>query len=72
MVLQSTKPELIGTRSGYVIRFTCPDCHTENSIVYSMPKKYFLETRDASCAKCRKRYTIRVPGEKHAGIASPV
>lgn len=58
------KPEVIGTRSGYVIRFTCPFCLKENSIVYNMPQHYFQETRNTSCGGCRKQFTIRTPDEK--------
>jgi len=57
----SLKPEVIGTRSGYVIRFTCPDCYNENSIIFNMPRKFFQETRDASCTRCKKQFTVLTP-----------
>lgn len=58
----SVKPTVIGTRSGYVIRYTCPDCGHENSIVYNMPKAFYRESREGTCTKCRKRFTIATPG----------
>jgi hypothetical protein len=59
----SVKPAVIGTRSGYVIRFTCPDCFKENSIVYNMPRDYYKDSRDGTCARCKKRYTVMTPGQ---------
>ena len=50
-----------GTRSGYTIRFTCPNCAKENTIVYNMPKAFYKESRDAVCGKCRKHYTVLTP-----------
>ena len=61
MTKQSTKPEIMGTRTGYVIRFTCPVCTTENLIVNKTPRDHYKETRDASCTKCRRRSTILTP-----------
>lgn len=55
------KPEVVGTRNGYIIHFTCPDCQKENSITYNMPRKFFQETRDAPCARCKKQFTILTP-----------
>jgi len=62
MIKSSTKPTVVGMRSGYVIHFTCPSCSKENSIVYNMPKAYFKESRDGTCAKCKKQYTVLTPG----------
>ncbi len=56
------KPELMGTRNGYEIRFTCPDCHTDNAIINKCPKDYYKKSRDATCKQCRKRATIITPG----------
>ena len=62
MINNSVKPTVIGTRSGYVIRFTCPDCNKENTIVFNMPKAFYKESRDGTCSKCRKRFTVLTPG----------
>ncbi len=61
MTKLSKKPEIMGTRTGYVIRFTCPVCAFENLIVNKTPRDHFKETRDASCTHCRKRSTILTP-----------
>jgi len=58
MIKHSVKPEITGTRSGYVIRFTCPVCYFENSIVNKTPRDHYKETRDASCSHCRKHFTV--------------
>lgn len=63
MMKNSVKPSVIGTRSGYVIRFTCPNCQNENSIVCNMPKAYFKGSRDGTCAKCRKHFEVLTPGQ---------
>jgi transcription elongation factor Elf1 len=55
------KPEVTGTRTGYVIRFTCPACSAENVIVNKTPRDHFKEARDASCTKCRKRSSVLTP-----------
>ncbi|GEM_PF-895731 len=62
MIQHSLKPEILGTRTGYVIRFTCPVCHTENAIINKTPRDHFKDTRDATCKQCRKRSTILTPG----------
>ncbi|OPX74940.1 MAG: hypothetical protein A4E39_00366 [Methanoregulaceae archaeon PtaB.Bin152] len=61
MMKSVVKPTVIGTRSGYVIRFTCPSCFKENSIVYNMPKAYYKESREGTCIQCRKHYTVLTP-----------
>ncbi|MCK9580769.1 MAG: hypothetical protein M0Q92_10025 [Methanoregula sp.] len=61
MTTQFHKPEITGTRTGYVIRFTCPLCATENIIINKTPRDHFKEARDASCKDCRKRFSIRTP-----------
>ncbi|HUH78512.1 MAG TPA: hypothetical protein VLY83_01305 [Methanoregula sp.] len=71
MTKQSLKPVLIGSGSNNVIRFTCPDCNTQNTITCRMPKDFFRETRDASCRQCRARYTIVSPGSNYRAVASP-
>jgi hypothetical protein len=55
------KPEVMGTRTGYVIRFMCPSCSAENVIVNKTPRDHFKEARDASCTKCRKRSSVVTP-----------
>jgi len=62
MMKSSVKPTVVGTRSGYVIRFTCPDCFKENSITYNMPKAYYHVSRDGTCAQCRQHFTVLTPG----------
>ncbi|WP_321508598.1 hypothetical protein [uncultured Methanoregula sp.] len=61
MTVQSKKPEINGTRTGYVIRFTCPSCAAENIIINRSPRDHFKERRDANCSKCRQRSTILTP-----------
>ncbi|MGB7788128.1 hypothetical protein [Methanoregula sp.] len=60
------KPEVTGTRTGYVIRFTCPICSAENVIVNKTPRDHFKEARDASCTKCRKRSSVVTPDRQPA------
>jgi len=57
----SVKPEIAGTRSGYVIRFTCPVCHAENSIVNKTPRDHYKVARDATCHHCKKRCVVITP-----------
>ena len=68
---QSVKPEIAGTRSGYVIRFTCPLCNAENSIVNKTPRDHYKLTRDAACSRCRKRmYRDNTCNDAEPGIFS--
>ena len=46
----------MGIGSNNVIRFTCPDCNTQNAITCRMPKDFFRATRDANCRGCRTRF----------------
>lgn len=62
MIKSSVKPTVTGTRSGYVIRFTCPECFKENAIIFNMPKPYYRDSRDGTCAQCKKHYTVLTPG----------
>ncbi|MDD1701869.1 MAG: hypothetical protein LUQ31_02665 [Methanoregula sp.] len=62
MAKLSLKSVIAGTRSGYVIRWTCPDCHAENVIINRTPAEFFKASRDSSCRHCRKRSTIATPG----------
>jgi transcription elongation factor Elf1 len=57
----SKKPEITGTRSGYVIRFTCPVCNAENSIVNKTPRDHYKAARDAACHTCKKRCVVTTP-----------
>jgi len=57
----SVKPEVAGTRSGYVIRFTCPLCNAENSIVNKTPRDHYKVSRDAGCHTCKKRCVVLTP-----------
>jgi len=58
----AVKPEVAGTRSGYVIRFTCPQCNADNSIVNKTPRDHYKLSRDAACTRCRKRCVVTTPG----------
>jgi transcription elongation factor Elf1 len=68
----SVKPEIAGTRSGYVIRFMCPQCNAENHIVNKTPRDHFKVARDASCTRCRKRYVVTTPAMVQNTGYSPV
>ena len=72
MTKESLIPTIIGSRSGYAIRFTCPSCHNENKILYNMPKPYYKETREANCKRCRTRYTILVPDDNSKNVLNPI
>lgn len=62
MTTNLLKPELQGIRNGYEIRFTCPNCHTDNAIVNKSPRDHYKTSRDATCKRCKKRSTIITPG----------
>jgi transcription elongation factor Elf1 len=62
MTIQKPYPEIRGTRTGYVIRFTCPSCAAESIIVNKMPKDHFRDARVASCRHCRARLNVLTPG----------
>lgn len=72
MTTQFKKPEIMGTRTGYVIRFTCPVCAVENIIVNKTPRDHYKETRDASCRSCRKRSTVLTPNDNRKPVFTPV
>lgn len=72
MTKESLIPTIIGSRSGYAIRFSCPSCHNENTILYNMPKPYYKETREANCKRCRTRYTIYVPDENSKKVLNSI
>ena len=62
MTRQSLKQEVKGTQAGYIIRFTCPSCHTENAIINKTPKDFYRKIRDARCHYCKKSSTVMTPG----------
>lgn len=62
MTLQSLHLEIKGTRTGYVIRYTCPVCATESIIVNKTPRDHFKEARVVSCKHCKSRMTVLTPG----------
>lgn len=62
MASPSLKTVVAGTPSGYIIRWTCPACSAENTIVNRSPGEFFKPARDATCRTCRKRSTISTPG----------
>jgi transcription elongation factor Elf1 len=72
MIHHSVKPEIAGTRSGYVIRFTCPLCHAENTIVNKTPRDHYKESRDAACTRCKKRFAVTTPAMTGKTGYSPV
>ena len=72
MIQHSLKPEIMGTRTGYVIRFTCPVCFKENAIINKTPREHFRDTRDATCKQCRKRCTVLTPGTNDTPALSHV
>jgi len=61
MMKTSVKTTVSGTRSGYSIRFTCPSCQNENSMVFNMPKAFYKDSHDGTCTRCRKRFTVLTP-----------
>jgi len=62
MTSQSLHLDIVGTRVGHVIRYTCPVCTAESSIVNKTPRDHFKEARVVSCKKCRSRLTVLTPG----------
>jgi len=72
MIKHSLKPEVMGTRTGYVIRFTCPVCHAENAIINRIARDHFRETRDSTCKQCRQRSTVLTPGMNQKPALSAV
>lgn len=72
MTKLALKQEVPGTRSGYVIRFTCPSCLHDNAIINKTPKECYRETRDATCHQCKKRSTVLTPGMYEKKVHSPV
>lgn len=72
MTQQSGKPEILGTRTGYVIRFICPECAAENHIVSKTPKDHYKESRDANCSKCRTRSRVLTPRMTQGSGSAPV
>jgi len=72
MIKHSLKPEVMGTRTGYVIRFTCPVCHAENAIINRIARDHFRETRDSTCKQCRQRSTVLTPGTNQKPALSAV
>ena len=61
MTRESLKQEVRGTQAGYIIRFTCPSCHTENAIINKTPKDFYRKIRDARCHHCKKSSTVTTP-----------
>jgi DNA-directed RNA polymerase subunit RPC12/RpoP len=57
-------PEVRGTRTGYMIRYTCPACIAESVIVNNSPKDHFKRTRTVTCRYCRTRMTVLTPGRE--------
>jgi transcription elongation factor Elf1 len=68
----SVKSEIAGTRSGYVIRFNCPVCNAENSIINKTPRDHYKVTRDAACHHCKKRSVVITPAISQTTGYSPV
>ena len=55
-------PEVRGTQAGYVIRYACPFCKAENSIINRSPRDHFKIARTVSCRNCRTRVAVLTPG----------
>jgi transcription elongation factor Elf1 len=72
MTKLALKQEVTGTRTGYVIRFTCPSCLHDNAIINKTPKECYRETRDATCHQCKKRSTVMTPGMYEKKVYSQV
>ena len=64
MASQKPYPEVLGTRAGCEIRYTCPSCIAESIIINRSPKDHFKSSRIASCRKCRTRMTVLTPGRE--------
>jgi hypothetical protein len=62
MTSQSLHPDIVGTRTGHAIQYTCPVCSTDSSIVNKTPRDHFKEARVVSCRHCRTRLTVLTPG----------
>ncbi len=71
MTTNPLKPEITGTRTGYVIRYTCPACALENIIVTKTAKDHFKKAHIASCKQCRKHLTILTPSVHHMLRSAP-
>jgi hypothetical protein len=63
MTTQSSHLDILGTRTGYVIRYTCPTCAAESIIVNKTPRDHFKDARVVSCKHCRTRLTVLTPGK---------
>ena len=72
MTKLTLKQEAVGTRAGYIIRFTCPSCHHDNAIINKTPRECYRESRDAACHQCKKHYTVTTPGMFEKKVSSPV
>lgn len=62
MTIQTPHPEIRGTRTGYMIRYTCPACATESTIVNNMPRDHYRKSRVVTCRHCRARLNVLTPG----------
>jgi transcription elongation factor Elf1 len=65
------KPEIKGTKTGYVIQFTCPACAAKSVIITRTPQDHFKETHVAACKHCKVRSTVLTPSENHPRNYSP-
>lgn len=63
MIAKTPYPEVMGTRTGYVIRYTCPECAQESIIISTSARDHFRMSRVASCRHCRTRLNILTPGK---------
>jgi transcription elongation factor Elf1 len=62
MKAQKPYPETRGTRTGYAIRYTCPTCSDESTIVSRSPRDHYKPARLVSCRHCHARITVLTPG----------
>ncbi|OPX65371.1 MULTISPECIES: hypothetical protein [unclassified Methanoregula] len=63
MIPKTRHPNVRGTRTGYVIRYTCPSCTAESVIVNKSARDHFREARAAVCRHCRTRINVLTPGK---------
>jgi hypothetical protein len=63
MTQNSMKTECTGTQIGCEIRFTCPVCHADTTLIIKTPKDFYRRSRDVTCRHCKSRATVTTPGQ---------
>ena len=46
----------MGTRAGYIIRFTCPSCLTENAIINKTPKDFYRKIQGCTMPSLQEMF----------------